>query len=296
VAERMLLPSLLSALPAAGRAGTFLEIGSVQVASLTVGVERCYNWTGLLVVGGEVERARAVAAGRRATIVVAPGGICPSGPGGTALLSKTPWASHAHNGSSTPHSGDAHMIHGPSGVGVSVAPTTARGDASCMSMLDVLRVGGLADVGVTYLVASQKTLEAYFDPPVYIAPTEAGGHGPGKLEWKDPTPSAAMSRELAVIAARWHGPPAWERCAGCRISKQTRLSHERRLHLQVPATRSGATTTMIEFRAYTLPQLCYRVVFGRGIVTCFGAASRGVCGLPSERGCSWAETLWTSAD
>ena len=67
--ERMLLPSLIAA--AGGVPGSFVELGALDglTYSNTVALERCFNWTGLLIEANPTNFARLQRSGRRATMV-----------------------------------------------------------------------------------------------------------------------------------------------------------------------------------------------------------------------------------
>ena len=69
--ERMLLPTLIAAAGGLGRPGTFVELGALDglTYSNTVALERCFNWTGLLIEANPSNFARLELSGRRAKMV-----------------------------------------------------------------------------------------------------------------------------------------------------------------------------------------------------------------------------------
>ena len=81
--ERLLLPDLLRA--AGGRPGTFIELGALDgiLYSNTLALERCFNWTGLLIEADPVNYAKLRASGRRAKLVHS--GVCDDGIGSITL-------------------------------------------------------------------------------------------------------------------------------------------------------------------------------------------------------------------
>ena len=81
--ERLLLPDLLKA--AGGRPGIFVELGALDgiLYSNTLALERCYNWTGLLIEADPVNYAKLRASGRGAKLVHS--AVCDDGVGSIAL-------------------------------------------------------------------------------------------------------------------------------------------------------------------------------------------------------------------
>ena len=138
-------------------------------------------------------------------------------------------------------------------------------------------------------------------------------------------PSAAAPALFDVLAVRWHGPAAWERCASCRIQRTVSIEplfHERKLGLYVPivddslhqsasaslgeprrrpsgqrrsagvgASLAPSRPLQVSLRAFTPEALCYAVYQGHGIKSCFGPTA-GCEHLRSEgdKGCVFSET------
>lgn len=262
---RMLLPAL--AVGAYGRQGTFVEVGTKRMPSFTAVLERCYGWRGVLVGRTAEDRDAWVAVGRRASIVIAAGGVCAERVGGSRLML-----------SATPDNG---------------APSPAE-TAPCQTLPAIMRSAGLHD-GATFLAVTSNypTTERIFEPPAFIPPEKLPRHRQhhfpnGTWGWPAPTSPATFQ----VLTVPWHGPGAWERCASCRIGMSLRLVHDRRLSLATRPTEG--TRKFMDLRAYTREDLCHAAPMGKGVRTCF-IASHGMspdkaCGFKSEtRDCAWSD-------
>ena len=84
--ERLLLPSLLQL--TGGRPGTFVELGALDGVkySNTLALERCFNWTGLLIEANPANYEKARRAGRRAALVHA--AVCAEGVGSVNVTTR----------------------------------------------------------------------------------------------------------------------------------------------------------------------------------------------------------------
>jgi FkbM family methyltransferase len=84
--ERLLLPSLLQL--TGGRPGTFVELGALDGVkySNTLALERCFNWTGLLIEANPANYEMARRAGRRAALVHA--AVCAEGVGSVNVTTR----------------------------------------------------------------------------------------------------------------------------------------------------------------------------------------------------------------
>lgn len=307
VAERVLLPTLLRV--SGGGPGRFLELGHSSIASVTAALERCYHWTGATVVSSAAGSDAFRASGRSAMVIIAEGGLCAAVQGGSAIVTRQPGEAQQQQPYEQGIVLRRPLSTRPSPVAASQVAVAAR--MPCMTLPEVMRNAAMPD-GAHFLAASfPMAIERVFDAPTLHmsssqtpkprrSPRDHSSMPNGRTKrngtwaWKPPEASARFD----VIAARWHGPGAWERCAMCRIAisaSPSPLLHERKMALYAPILehrlhKTHVTSGQVELRAFTPRSTCSAVYMGRGIKTCFEPSFGGACDhLKSEGACIWAE-------
>lgn len=261
-AERTLLPALVRA--TGGVPGTFVEIGGLPEHSLTNTLERCYNWSGLMVVRDAAAASLLAASGRRATVVRGDaGGVCAEHWGGSRIL--------------------VTNLTRPA-----VADAVAR--YPCRSMRSMAEQAGLSRVH--FLALNMRNAERAFE-----APTRYGS----RFRWPLANASHVPFLDQApVLAVRWMPSGAWDRCAACRIAHQFgELNHDRRFDLRHGPKGSWTYRVYLARRLCWPPEKMWGVLGAHNsIKVCFSNQWRhspmAKCGESSEAACAWSEMAWSA--